>query len=304
MAGRRAARTGRGAGAPFGYNSPVIELVEPYRTHLPPLLAAAFAEDLPDITSIAVFGADDELRAELIAKQEGVVCGAPAFAAAYWFLDADCDVSTLVEDGGWVHGSGETVARVAGRARTVLAAERTSLNVIMRLSGVATLTRRFVDALVGTPCRVLDTRKTTPGWRALEKHAVRCGGGTNHRMGLYDAAMLKDTHLAAAGSLTSAVASIRDRWGGPVPLIVECGDLDQVAEALACAVDHILLDNMTTEQLREAVALARGRAVLEASGGVTLANARAIAETGVDFVSAGALTHSAGVLDLSLKVRA
>ena len=301
MTGRpRPESAGRGRG--FGYNSFVIALVEPYRTHLPPLLAAAFAEDLPDITSSAVFGPDDTLHAELIAKQDGVACGGPAFAAAYRFLDADCDVRVLVEDGAAVH-SGTLLAAVSGRARTVLAAERTSLNLIMRLSGVATLTRRFVDALAGTPCRVLDTRKTTPGWRALEKHAVRCGGGSNHRMGLYDAAMLKDTHLAAAGSLTAAVARIRERWGERVPLIVECSELAQVAEALACAVPHILLDNMTAERLRESVAMARGRAVLEASGGVTLENARAFAETGVDFVSVGALTHSARALDLSLKVR-
>jgi len=280
----------------------VLALAEPYRTHLPPLLAAAFAEDLPDITGIAVFGPEDELRAELIAKQDGVFCGGPAFAAAYRFLDADCDVGVRVEDGAPV-ARGETLAHVSGRARAVLAAERTSLNVVMRLSGIATLTRRFVDALAGTRCRVLDTRKTTPGWRALEKYAVRCGGGTNHRMGLHDAAMLKDTHLAAAASLTSAVARVRERWGDRVPLIVECGDLAQVAEALACAVPHILLDNMTNEQLREAVALAGGAALLEASGGVTLDTVRAIAETGVDFVSVGALTHSARALDLSLKVR-
>jgi len=286
----------------FGYNPVVFALVEPYRSHVMPLLAAAFAEDLPDITSSAVFGPHDTLHAELIAKQDGVACGGPAFAAAYRFLDADCDVRVLVEDGAAVH-SGTLLAAVSGRARTVLAAERTSLNLIMRLSGVATLTRRFVDALAGTPCRVLDTRKTTPGWRALEKHAVRCGGGSNHRMGLYDAAMLKDTHLAAAGSLTAAVARIRERWGERVPLIVECSELAQVAEALACAVPHILLDNMTAERLRESVAMARGRAVLEASGGVTLENARAFAETGVDFVSVGALTHSARALDLSLKVR-
>jgi nicotinate-nucleotide pyrophosphorylase (carboxylating) len=286
----------------FGYNSPVLALAEPYRTHLPPLLAAAFAEDLPDITSLAVFGPDDELHAALVAKQEGIVCGGPAFAAAYRFLDPDCDVALQAEDGAAV-SRGDTLAQVAGRARTVLAAERTSLNLIMRLSGVATLTRRFVDALAGTSCRVLDTRKTTPGWRALEKYAVRCGGGTNHRMGLHDVAMLKDTHLAAAGSLTSAVARIRDRWGEGVPLIVECGDLAQVAEALASAVPHILLDNMTTEHLREAVVASGGTALLEASGGVTLETVRAVAETGVDFVSVGALTHSARALDLSLQVR-
>lgn len=277
-------------------------LAEPYRTHLPPLLAAAFAEDLPDITSVAVFGAADVLRAELVAKQDGVVCGGAAFAAAYLFLDPECEVTPLVGDGDAVR-RGDTVARVAGRARTVLAAERTSLNVIMRLSGVATLTRRYVDALAGTACRVLDTRKTTPGWRALEKHAVRSGGGTNHRMGLYDAAMLKDTHLAAAGSLAAAVARVRARWGDRVPLVVECSDLAQVDEALACGAPHLLLDNMTPELLRDAVAAARGRAVLEASGGITLATVRTVAEAGVDYVSVGALTHSAGVLDLSLKVR-
>jgi nicotinate-nucleotide pyrophosphorylase (carboxylating) len=277
-------------------------LPEPYAGHLAPLLAAAFAEDLPDITSTAVFAPGDTLVAELVAKQDGVLCGLPAFAAAYRFLDDGCGVELRAEDGGEAR-VGQVVARVAGSARSVLAAERTSLNFAMRLSGVATLTRRFVEAVAGTRCRVLDTRKTTPGWRALEKHAVRCGGGTNHRMGLYDAAMLKDTHLAAAGSLTAAVARIRERWGDGVPLIVECSHLAQVEEAIACAVPHLLLDNMPPDRLREAVALVRGRAVLEASGGVTLDTARAIAGTGVDYLSVGALTHSARALDLSLKVR-
>ncbi len=277
-------------------------LPEPYASHLPPLLAAAFAEDLPDITSTAVFRPEDALVAELVAKQDGVLCGLPAFAAAYRYLDAECEVELRTDDGGEVQ-SGQVIARVAGRARTVLAAERTSLNFAMRLSGVATLTRRFVDEIAGTRCRVLDTRKTTPGWRALEKHAVRCGGGSNHRMGLFDAAMLKDTHLAAAGSLTAAVARVRERWGDRVPLVVECVDLAQVEEALAAAVPHILLDNMAIDRLREAVALTAGRAALEASGGVALETARAIAATGVDYISVGALTHSARALDFSLKVR-
>ena len=277
-------------------------LPEPYASHLPPLLAAAFAEDLPDITSTAVFGTDDRLVAELVAKQDGVLCGVPAFAAAYRFLDGSCEVELRADDGDAAR-VGQVVARVAGRARTVLAAERTSLNFAMHLSGIATLTRRFVDALAGTRCRVLDTRKTTPGWRALEKHAVRCGGGSNHRMGLYDAAMLKDTHLGGAGSITAAVQRIRERWGEHVPLVVECADLTQVETALSCSVAHLLLDNMDVDRLRDAVALNGGRAVLEASGGVTLATARAIAETGVDYVSVGALTHSAHALDLSLKIR-
>ena len=276
-------------------------LPEPFATHLPPLLALAFAEDLPDITSTALFGPEDRLQALLRAKQEGVLCGLPAFAHAFVTLDQSCEVDALHNDGDLLQ-AGTVVAHVAGRARTVMAAERTALNLLARLSGIATLAHRYVTALVGTRCRVLDTRKTTAGWRALEKYAVRCGGGTNHRMGLFDAAMIKDRHLAAAGSLTAAVGRVRDRWGDSVALVVECADLDQVREALACGVRHIMLDNMDVEAMRSAVAEAAGRAALEASGGITLENARAVAETGVDFISIGALTHSAPALDLSLKV--
>jgi nicotinate-nucleotide pyrophosphorylase (carboxylating) len=280
----------------------VPELPEPYATHLPPLLAAAFAEDLPDLTSNALFDPDDRVSAVLLAKQAGVVCGIPAFAAAFRFLDADCTVTAAKDDGSQV-APGDLVAAVNGKACRVLAAERTALNFVIRLSGVASLTARFVGAIAGTSCRVLDTRKTTPGWRALEKHAVRCGGGTNHRMGLYDAAMLKDTHLAAVSSLTAAVTRVRERWGEQLPLIVECATLEQVREALACQVKHILLDNMGIETLAAAVREGKGQAVLEASGGITLENAATIARTGVDFISIGALTHSAPALDLSLKVR-
>jgi len=277
-------------------------LQEPYASHLPQLLAVAFAEDLPDITSLAVFGPDDLTTAELMVKATGVLCGVPAFAAAFRLLDPVIEATILLDDGS--HATpGLVAARVRGRCRSILAAERTALNFATHLSGVATLTRRFVDAVAGTGCKVLDTRKTTPGLRALEKHAVRCGGGTNHRMGLYDAAMLKDTHLAAAGSLTRAVAKVRERWGEALPLVVECATLAQVEEALACRVAHIMLDNMEVDRLREAVALVDGRAKLEASGGVTLATAHAIASTGVDFISVGALTHSAPVFDLSLEVR-
>ncbi len=278
------------------------ELPEPYASHFPPLLAAALAEDLPDLTGPAVFGPDETVTAALAVKAPGVLAGTPAFAAAFAFLDARCGVEELRGDGDAV-GAGDEAALVHGPARAVLAAERTALNFVTRLSGVATLTRRFVDAVAGTGCAILDTRKTTPGWRALEKHAVRCGGGTNHRMGLYDAAMLKDTHLAAAGSITAAVSRVRGRWGDDVALVVECADLAMVGEALACNVGHIMLDNMDLAGVRGAVALVAGRARLEVSGGVTLATVRAFAETGVDFVSVGALTHSAPALDLSLKVR-
>jgi nicotinate-nucleotide pyrophosphorylase (carboxylating) len=276
-------------------------LREPFSTHLPPLLAAALHEDLPDITAGAVFGADDRLQAFLVAKAEGILCGAPAFAAAFRFLDASCEADLLHDDGEGVH-PGDLLAHVAGGARTVLAAERTALNFVTRLSGIATLTHAFVDALLGTPCKVLDTRKTTPGWRALEKYAVRCGGGLNHRMGLYDVAMLKDTHLAAAGSITAAVEKVYERWGRSVALVVECGTLEQVREALECGVPHIMLDNMEADTMAEAVRLTDHRALTEASGGVTLTNVREIAAAGVDFVSVGALTHSAPALDLSLKV--
>jgi nicotinate-nucleotide pyrophosphorylase (carboxylating) len=281
----------------------VRELPEPYASHLPPLLAAALAEDLPDLTGAAVFGPDETVAATLVVKAPGVLAGAPAFAAAFEFLDGRCRVEAPRGDGDAV-GAGDEAARVHGPARAVLAAERTALNFVTRLSGIATVTRRFVDALSGTTCKILDTRKTTPGWRALEKHAVRCGGGSNHRMGLYDAAMLKDTHLAAAGSITAAVSRVRQRWGDTVPLVVECADLAMVEEALACRVGHIMLDNMDLAGVRGAVALVAGRARLEVSGGVTLATVRAFAETGVDFASVGALTHSAPALDLSLKVRA
>ena len=277
-------------------------LAEPYATALPPLLAAAFAEDLPDLTGAAVFGPDDRTTAVLVAKKAGTLAGMPAFAAAFSFLDARCAVEASRGDGDRA-AAGDEVARVTGPARAVLAAERTALNFATRLSGIATLTRAFVDAVAGTRCAILDTRKTTPGWRALEKHAVRCGGGRNHRMGLFDAAMLKDTHLAAAGSITAAVGKVRDRWGAGVPLVVECADLAMVEEAVACGVGHILLDNMDLDTVSRAVLLVSGRAVLEASGGVTLESAQALAAAGVDFVSVGALTHSAPALDLSLKVR-
>ncbi len=280
----------------------VSRLSEPYATHLPPLLAAGFSEDLPDLTGTAVFGPDDTTTAVLLVKKAGVLAGAPAFGAAFEFLDGRCSVETSRNDGDGV-APGDEAAVVRGPARAILAAERTALNFVTRLSGSATLTRRFVDAVAGTSCMVLDTRKTTPGWRALEKHAVRCGGGRNHRMGLFDAAMLKDTHLAAAGSIAAAVAKVRERWGSAVPLVVECVDLAMVGEALACGVGHIMLDNMDASRVREAVALVGGRARLEASGGVSLANVRELAEAGVDFVSVGALTHSAPALDLSLEVR-
>lgn len=279
------------------------ELPEPYASSLLPLLALAFAEDLPDITANAVFKAEDQAKAHIVAKKDGVLAGVPAAAFAFRFIEPRCQVDIRVGDGSPVV-AGQTVLEVCGPARVLLAAERTALNFLMRLSGIATLTSKFTFELAGTGCRLLDTRKTTPGFRRLEKHAVRCGGGINHRMGLYDAAMIKDTHIAACGSITHAVARVREVWGESVPLVVECKSLEQVEEALACRVPHLLLDNMDLTMLRQAVARAKGRAVLEASGGITLENVREVALTGVDFVSVGAVTHSAPALDCSMEVMA
>lgn len=278
-----------------------MELPEPYVTALPPLLAMGFAEDLPDITGAAIFAPETEAKAVIFAKKDGVLAGLPAAAYAFQFLHPSCNVTLFHRDGDQV-AAGTKLLEVQGPARSLLATERTALNFLMRLSGIATLTNQFVTRLSGTQCRLLDTRKTTPGFRLLEKHAVRCGGGLNHRLGLFDAAMIKDTHIAACGSLTSAVERVRKAWGERFSLIVECASLLQVEEALACGVDHLLLDNMDLVTLKEAVKLAKGKARLEASGGITLANVREIAETGVDFLSVGAITHSAPALDCSLEV--
>lgn len=264
-------------------------------------MALAFAEDLPDITGNAVFPPEKQAQARLVAKKDGVLAGVPAAAYAFQFLSPLCRVTGHLADGSRVL-SGATVLEVHGPARALLAAERTALNFLMRLSGIATLTSKFVAELSGTGCRLLDTRKTTPGFRRLEKHAVRCGGGTNHRLGLYDAAMVKDTHIAACGSITEAVRRVRALWGDAVPLVVECATLEQVEEALGCGVPHLLLDNMALPTLRQAVGMAKGKAVLEASGGITLDNAREVALAGVDFISVGAITHSAPALDCSMEV--
>jgi nicotinate-nucleotide pyrophosphorylase (carboxylating) len=214
--------------------------------------------------------------------------------------DAAVTVDVLVDDGGRVE-RGDVIARLSGPTQVILVAERTVLNILSRLSGVATHTRRWADALEGTGAMVLDTRKTTPGLRWLEKYAVRCGGGLNHRMGLGDAALIKDNHVAAAGGVAPAIKAVRAVAPG-LPLEVECDDLDQVQEALDAGAELILLDNMGLAALRAAVGLARGypSVRLEASGGLRLDQARAVAETGVDFVAVGALTHSSPALDLGL----
>ena len=262
---------------------------------------AALAEDIGagDVTTDATIPADAVGVADLLVKEAGVVCGVRVAETTFRALDPDIRFEALASDGDFVEPPA-VVARISGSERAILTGERVALNFLGRLSGIATLTRSYVDALEGTGTTVLDTRKTTPGLRELEKYAVACGGGRNHRFGLDDAVLVKDNHLRAAGSVSAAVELVRAATA--LPIEVECDTLDQVAEALAVGVDAILLDNMSLDQLREAVDLTGGRARLEASGGVTLDTIRAIAETGVDEISVGALTHSARSLDVSLEL--
>jgi nicotinate-nucleotide pyrophosphorylase (carboxylating) len=263
----------------------------------------ALAEDVGDgdVTTEALVPADLRCHAQLLIEEPGVVCGVAAAAAVFRALDADVRVDALLEEGAVVTDVPAVVAEIEGPAQAVLTGERTALNLFARLSGVATLTRRYVELTEGTGATILDTRKTTPGLRALEKYAVRCGGGSNHRAGLYDAVLVKENHLRVAGGISPAVAVLRERADG-LPLEVEAETLEQVGEALAAGVERILLDNMTPEQIAAAVALVGDRAELEASGGVSLATVRAYAETGVDFISVGALTHGARSLHVSLEV--
>jgi len=265
------------------------------------VVLAALAEDIGagDVTTDATVPDDAVGTAALLVKESGVVCGLGVAATAFRALDPDVRFEAFVSDGDVVDAPG-VVARVTGSERALLTAERVALNFVGRLSGIATLTRRYVEAVEGTGAAVLDTRKTTPGLRALEKHAVVSGGGRNHRFGLDDAVLIKDNHLRAAGSLTGAVELIRGATS--LPIEVECETLDQVGEALDLGVDAILLDNMTLDELRDAVALTNRRARLEASGGVSLDTIRAVAETGVDEISVGAITHSAPSLDVSLEL--
>jgi nicotinate-nucleotide pyrophosphorylase (carboxylating) len=266
----------------------------------------ALAEDLGagDVTSEATVAEGARGRARIVQKQPGVVFGLAALAETMRQCGVD-DVGNLVVEGQWREGVPADVALMSGPARGLLAAERTALNFLGHLSGIATLTARFVEAVSGTGARILDTRKTTPGLRALEKAAVAAGGGRNHRMGLHDAILIKENHIALAGGLAKAVHAARAAQPA-MPVEVECRNLDEVAYALGTGADRLLLDNMGPDELRKAVELRdaeRGVGTgpaLEASGGVDLQTVRVVAETGVDFISIGALTHSAPVLDLSM----
>ncbi len=262
------------------------------------LIKAALAEDIGrgDVTSRLIVPTGLIARAQLVARTSGVLAGIAVCRQVFLTLDRSVQLTPRLKDGARYHKD-QVLADIRGRARPILAGERTALNFLQRLSGVASATRRFVDAVHGTRAVILDTRKTTPGWRALEKYAVRCGGGTNHRAGLYDMILIKDNHIAAAGSITTAIERCRS---SRLPLEVETQTLADVREALAAGAKRILLDNMSVAQIRKAVMLARGEARLEASGGVNLRNVRRVAQTGVDYISVGAITHQAPAADIAL----
>ncbi|MFP5253346.1 MAG: carboxylating nicotinate-nucleotide diphosphorylase [Actinomycetes bacterium] len=263
-------------------------------------VVAAVEEDLPgeDVTSVATLDPHARATAHLVARADGVVAGVRVAELVFAVVAPDAVTEPRVGDGGRVT-RGDVLMAVTGPVRQLLTAERTALNYLCHLSGVATATARWVDALEGTGARVRDTRKTTPHFRALEKYAVRCGGGTNHRGSLSDQALVKDNHVLAAGGVVPAYRAVRERYPD-LPVQVEVTTLDQLRELLDAGCDSVLLDNMSTDQMAEAVRITGGRARLEASGGLTLDRARDVAATGVDYIAVGAITHSAPVLDIAM----
>ena len=275
---------------------------------LEPIVRLALLEDLSpagDLTSDSAIDADAHLAAEFRAREAGVIAGMDAARLALRLLDADVTLQIERGDGATV-APNDCVATIGGAARSILMAERTMLNFMGHLSGIATLTRRYVEAVSGTRARITCTRKTTPGWRKLEKYAVRCGGGQNHRMSLSDAALVKDNHIAAAGGVAAAFQAVRQH-APDITVEIEVDTLDQLREALGAGADLVLLDNMEPSVLREAVSIAQEhtartgkKVLLEASGGLTLATAGAVGATGVDFISVGGLTHSSPILDIGL----
>ncbi len=272
------------------------------------MIRAALAEDIGpgDVTTLATVPADAVSSAVMVAREPLVVCGLPLAEAVFKEVSAKLILAPTAKDGEHA-GKGQELLAVQGPARGILTAERVALNFVQRLSGVATLTARFVAAVAGTGAQILDTRKTTPGWRLLEKYAVQCGGGVNHRLGLFDRILIKDNHLAALrGEAPNAIEAAVRRARAQFPKLtveVEADTLEQAGQACQAGADVILLDNMSNEELRAAVRMIAGRAKTEASGGVNLATVRAIAETGVDFISVGALTHSAPAVDIALDFR-
>ncbi|HSZ73953.1 MAG TPA: carboxylating nicotinate-nucleotide diphosphorylase [Rhizomicrobium sp.] len=274
----------------------------PHALLIEPIVRHALEEDLGragDITTDLTIPATQTANARIIARKAGTIAGLITAECAFRLVDPQLKFTCEIPDGSQV-AADTTLATVEGSARSLLTAERVALNFLGHLSGVATATRALVDAVVGTKARIVCTRKTTPGLRTLEKYAVRCGGGFNHRFGLDDAVLIKDNHLAASGGIARVISRVREGLGHMTKIEIEVDTLKQLEEALALGVDTILLDNMSIADLTRAAAMAAGRAVLEASGNVTLATVREIAETGVDYISSGAITHSAPSLDVAL----
>lgn len=267
------------------------------------VIKRALAEDINYIDLATDYLLDDEdvSAASFIAKAEGILCGIDCALRVFTLLDENVKSEIKIKDGGKVC-KGDVIAAVTGRTKSILKGERTALNILQHMSGIATETAKYVKCCEGTKCSVAETRKTLPGLRALEKYAVTVGGGKNHRFNLSDGAMLKDNHIDAYGSLSKAVAALRAKIGHMVKIEVEVRNEEELREALACKADVIMLDNMTAEQMAECVKIADGAAVLEASGNITLANASEVARTGVDIISVGALTHSVKAFDISLRI--
>lgn len=267
---------------------------------LPAIIAQALAEDIGsgDVTSLATIPPDLAHAGELVAKAPGVIAGLAVARQVFQTLNPAVEFQPAVEDGERVSG-GTHIATVRGPAQALLTGERVALNFLQRMSGIATLTRRYVDAVAGTRATIIDTRKTVPGLRLLDKWAVALGGGGNHRIGLYDMALIKDNHITAAGGIRTAVARVRERWGDNLPIEVEVKNLAELQEALPLGVDQIMLDNMSLDEMRAAVEFVQGAVPLEASGNVSLETVAAVAATGVDFISVGKLTHSVEALDIS-----
>jgi nicotinate-nucleotide pyrophosphorylase (carboxylating) len=267
------------------------------------LIQSALEEDIGmgDITTTAALTGAEVGRAKAFAKVNIVVAGIYVFREVFLFLDEGIQFSGNCEDGRVVKKGG-ILAEISGNLGSILTAERVALNFFQRMCGIATLTRQYVDEVKGTPAKILDTRKTMPGLRCIDKYAVRIGGGTNHRSGLHDGVLIKDNHIAAAGGMSKALARVRGYIPHTLKIEVEVKNLQEVEETLIAGADIIMLDNMTNEDMRKAVAVVNGKVPLEASGNVTLANVRQIAETGVDFISVGALTHSVSASDISLKI--
>jgi nicotinate-nucleotide pyrophosphorylase (carboxylating) len=282
--------------------SPSVPLRDSASPEAEPIVRAALLEDIGrggDLTTEAIVEPQRTARARIAAREGGIVAGAGIASLAFRLLDERMQIATRVADGERVE-AGQTVADIEGNARAILTAERTALNLLGHLSGIATATRTFVELVAGTGARIADTRKTTPGLRALEKYAVRCGGGANHRFGLDDGVLIKDNHLALAGSIHAAVSAARARAGHMVKIEIEVDTLEQLREALSEPIDAVLLDNMSVPQLTEAVRMVARRVLTEASGGVSAENVGEIARTGVDLISVGWLTHSAPALDFGL----